>query len=1580
MSGASLVNNHENKKLKNFLHALAGILHTETIERSLSPALRNRLNNLSAYVSDFELINEGMRYKFIVHLYCEEPVDGTILLASKAIFEQLDFVKKMEFKLSFPSECLINKNLQATHLMTLFEWVRFEARRVGLASISMALENCVCTVADDRLILNCNKSDYRLLTDDLMNKFIDFVKSLTSFDCDISLKVNSNSENESESNDIWDAAIFRRVEALREEARSIEERRNLDPPCEHNHVSSSPDLSSISISQDKREMMYDYGRNKWIKQGSEGVIWGRYPRDEKFYKIEDITIECGRIVISGYVHKLELRPIRNGKSILYKFAIFSDEGAIRALAFVDANKSEELLDFKEGGYYSFFVDPNVDSYSNEVQVRVNGIRKIDEPAKRKDEALEKRIELHCHTNMSARDALSDINKLIELAASFGHKAVAITDHGVVQAFPQAKQCQNKLAAKGINIDLLFGMEGYLVDDGVACVYGPDLNEDFGDDFVEVQIDTTGDDISRDQITKITAKRYIYSYEQEKYIFEDSFEELCRPLNMPNSEFYIGKSYESHELEMARDVHSVILDFAEYLSNSSILALDALKVLAFLRYEGMRVKEKYDVRQKFNPVLIDLAELWAYYKERTERLQDIASGLSTEGKFIFEEKDIPDLLTSRIDYAHSRAFVHDDNDKYAYNEIDKFLDESRALLGLSDDELGPSDIFISILDVLNTRSGAILNKLCGKLDMGGIKSRSNKARHIIFLAKDSLGLYNLYRLVSESNIHFFQFRPKCPRSLLKYFRAGITVGAACEAGEIFKKILEHYQNCACDYARARKELENSVLYKLADFYDYLEIQPLGNNAFLLRKEGNGINEYKQLEELNLLIVDLAKLKNMPFVATCDSHFLEKEDGKFRSVILDYNGMNDVDEPTPLYFRTTEEMFDEFKYLSDEDRYLAIIKYPHMIAAEIDGQMEPFPSGSYPPEIKSAPDDVRKMVYDEAERLYAYKGVLPEIVQSRVERELKAIIDNGFSIMYYIAHHLVKKSNDDGYLVGSRGSVGSSLVATLCKITEVNPLPPHYRCPNCRYSEFDSTGEYGSGYDLPQKNCPHCGHDMYRDGQDIPFETFLGFDGDKQPDIDLNFSGEYQMYAHEFIRKMFGEKFTFRAGTVTAFQEKNCLTMARKYAEKRGQTVNSCELERIADRLTGVKSTTGQHPGGIVVIPKERDIYDFTPIQYPADKADSNFCTTHYDFNSLHDTILKLDVLGHDDPTMLRVLADLTGKNILDIPVPDEDVMKLFTGTEVISIENGTGPAEIGSLGLPEMGTFMARGMIQDIKPKRFYDLVQLLGLSHGTDVWKGNAQDLILDGTCTINDVIGCRDSIMTTLIYWGLPKKDSFDIMEKVRKGKGLSEYHENLMREKAVPEWYIDSCKKIKYMFPKAHAVAYAISALRIAWFKVHIPEAWYCAWFSIRSKVFKAQKMCRPIDEIKSLLSDIKTNMRNNVYKESEKKNIEKEFYCLEIVLEMYLRNIAFSEIDLYKSEASIFTFEEQGLVRPSLDSIDGVSTANAEKIVAARKQRPFISKEDLQKRAALPKVAMEQLEILGVLKDLPDSDQIDIMSLLG
>ena len=739
-------------------------------------------------------------------------------------------------------------------------------------------------------------------------------------------------------------------------------------------------------------------------------------------------------------------------------------------------------------------------------------------------------------------------------------------------------------------------------------------------------------------------------------------------------------------------------------------------------------------------------------------------------------------------------------------------------------------------------------------------------------------------------------------------------------------------------------------------------------------------------INELLVELADYYNMPCCATTDAHFLEKEDGKYRKFILMDLGFEDAEMQSDLYFRTTEEMLAEFSYLGEEKAYEVVVTNTNMFADKIDFGMKPFPDGTYPPLIPRAASDIRNIVYTRANQLYRHNGVLNETVAARIEKELTSIITNGFAIMYYIAYRLVKKSNNDGYIVGSRGSVGSSFVATMSGISEVNPLPPHYRCPHCNYVEFDNTGKYGSGFDMPVKNCPECGTVMTKDGQDIPFETFLGFFGDKQPDIDLNFSGEYQPNAHKYVEFLFGTTHTFKAGTIGTYADKNAYAVARAACEKMGMPYTSAKLDYLSRGIIGVKRTTSQHPGGMVVVPKEMDVYEFTPIQCPANKINGGIITTHFDFRAMHDTILKLDILGHADPTVLRMLNTLTDIDVTTIPIPDEKVMSLLSSTEALGFPPEATEAGAATLGLSELGTPMARGMIAETKPTRFYDLVQLMGLSHGTDVWTGNAQDLIQKGICDLNSVIGCRDSIMTTLIYWGVPNKDAFDIMENVRKGKVAKgecdkwEGWKDLMRQNNVPDWYIESCQKIKYMFPKAHAAAYSISTLRVAWFKVYYPEEYYCAFFTIRGDEFDAEMMCNGKERVIERRHELEMKKKTDNESRNNPK-VKSEIALCEIVEEMYSRGITFDPISLENSMGERFVKKCKGVIIPPFNAINEISASMGLGIEQAREEGPFKNREDFARRSGLGSSAVEKLlQYGGILDDLPESAQVDMFQMFG
>lgn len=1276
----------------------------------------------------------------------------------------------------------------------------------------------------------------------------------------------------------------------------------------------------------------------------DGLVFGKWNTNIPQIELKDITSESGVATITGYMAGYEQRMISNNQRALIKFNVQDTTAALACVCFLRTDHPEQiqaLADLNKK-YASFQVEVGYDAkFTKDIQGMVTAARLADPPAGRSDNAPEKRVELHCHTKMSAKDAVSNPADVVKLAAQFGHEAVAVTDHGVVQGFPEAFEAAKAMAKAGKPIKLILGMEGYIIPDGEAVVYGLNLPRgenaevDYNEGnscplaYVALDVETTGLDPVKERVIEIGAAKFVRNSSGE-YEVSETFHRMLNPeVKLPE---FIMKLTGITQAEVDSGIKPLqaVQDLIDFVGDLPVCAHNAMFDIGFIRAEGFRTPNINDPKLKFNPITIDTLRLSVLFWPSLSNHK-----LDTVCNFL------------QIDLAHHHRAV--------------------------DDAIACGQIFARACQIDSELTLTSLNQRSGLLRPEEITDKEHKPNHIIFLVRNLLGLYNLYRLVSISHTQYFHKRPRIPKHLLTYFRHGIIVGAACEAGEVFRHVRNLYESNGCDFELTKGKLNTPASKKLARYYDYLEIQPLTNNLFLTRRQQNPLND-KDLINLNLLVIHLAELTKMRVVATCDSHFLNKEDGIFRHILLTNIGY-DVNERQPeLYFRNTDEMLAEFTYLSPDKAKEFCVTNPRYFASLVEPSIRPFPDGTFPPLIASADKDIETMTYRRASELYEYQGKLPEIVSKRIEKELNSIIKNGFAIMYYIAHKLVKKSNDDGYIVGSRGSVGSSFVATLCGITEVNPLCPHYRCPHCRYSRFDESGKFGSGFDLPPEKCPDCGEMMIRDGQDIPFETFLGFNGDKQPDIDLNFSGVYQPHAHKYIQEMFGIAHTYRAGTIGCFAEKNALGMVRKYLEDTGEVINRAGQQRLAAGMDGVKRTTGQHPGGIVVIPKEREVFDFTPIQYPADKLDSVMTTTHFDFNSLHDTILKLDILGHDDPTMLKVLSDMTKIKVTDIPIPDEKVMRMFVSTEPLGIPDGTSPADSATLGLPEMGTFMARGMIKETKPSRFYDLVQLMGLSHGTDVWKGNAQDLIHQGICTINEVIGCRDGIMTRLIYYGLPAKSSFDIMEKVRKGKGLSEEHEALMREHNVPDWYIDSCKKIKYMFPKAHAAAYAISALRIAWFKVYYPEAYYSAYFTVRADEFDSDILCVDANTLQNNKRSLRLAFSQNDGKEKDK-NL---YYIAEIVEEMNLRGIKFLPIDIYDSDPVNFLPEGKGFVRPPLNALPSISSAIAMSIAAERDKGLFKNQSELMQRAKIGETALGVLRDHNCLRDMPTSAQLDLFSL--
>ncbi|HHT23933.1 MAG TPA: PolC-type DNA polymerase III [Clostridiaceae bacterium] len=1257
---------------------------------------------------------------------------------------------------------------------------------------------------------------------------------------------------------------------------------------------------------------------------SDKILWGKTGPPIPLIKINEINNETDRAMFEGQVFMFETKITRNNR-LLVKFAITDLTTSISCTIFADPEAEDELTEIIKDKYIrvtaGIYYD---DRYEKDFVGKVTCIEKAQKPETRKDNSPKKRVELHIHSKMSAKDGTINPKDIVKTAFDFGHSAVAITDHGVMQGFPEICNMAEKLQRDGKPFKVIYGVEGYLLDDGFECIAYEVEGKDLSEGFVVIKIHTTTAEPESNAIRFIEALK-LRPVNLSKHEFEivDKFEYFIdadsNPLEPANVNNHAVPKVEQSIAPTGSEL-DVMRKLEMFLGCLPVIAVDALKQLNYLRYAGFNVAGT-EPRIKFNPPLIEFGLL----------AHAISKKLSKKPQYLIE-MDTDDL------YSIAQIFP-------------KLIAES------------------GITDLIE------LNNLVDWQSFEQLKEKHKKTNHIVLLAKDLLGLYNLYRLCSDSHLKYFYYSPRIPRSVLNYYGAGIIKGMACVDGEIFDAILQLFNECQGDFELTRQKLHNSDLLKLANQYDYLEIQPLTNNSFLMRDANTYVQSTIDLQNLNKLVIELGEITDKLVCATCDAHFLNPEDAIYRKILMTNMNFEDMEEMADLYFRTTDEMLDEFSYLGEELAYQVVVENPNLIADTVDEGIRPFPKGSFPPLIKSADENVKKLTMEEAYRVYGYNGVLPEIVEKRINHELNSIIDNGFAVMYYIAHCVVKKSNQDGFLVGSRGSVGSSLVATFCGITEVNPLQPHYVCPKCKYAEFDNSGNYGSGFDLPQKKCPHCGTDMKRDGQDIPFETFLGFAGDKQPDIDLNFSGFYQAKAHQFIEEMFGASQTFRAGTISSYAERNSAGMVLKYYEENEMPVSSTEVTRLAQGLQGVKATTGQHPGGIVIVPKERDIFDFTPIQYPANKKESGVITTHFDFHSLDETILKLDILGHDDPSMLKVLSDMTGINATEIPIPDEKVMSLFYSTEALGIPDEDSTIKSATIGLPELGTMLVRNMIAETKPTKFYDLVQISGLSHGTDVWTGNAQELIRNGTCTIDEVIGCRDSIMTYLIYRGLPKKSSFDIMERVRKGRGLSQEQEALMLEHNIPQWYIDSCKKIKYMFPKAHAVAYIVSALRIAWYKVYYPEAYYCAYFTIRADEFSSEELCLPANEIR-----IKRAEQRNNWNQLTPQEQKRHFY-LELVEEMQQRGIDFLPIDLKESNATEFYSPSKGKIRPPFNAIPNISETLSNQIVKARETGgDFKNREDLARRAELGAASIESLAKSGVLDNLAESAQIDFFSMFS
>lgn len=1314
-------------------------------------------------------------------------------------------------------------------------------------------------------------------------------------------------------------AIFSRNKKIHDGEKEKKEEKEHRKEKKSSEAAAAKEKGSISGKKESAGKTFKKGFKKDfyrpLKQGDDpALVYGKNFDDEPI-RLDQVVTEMGEITVHGKIIQFDTREIRNEKTILM-FAVSDFTDTIMVKMFTRNEQLPELLgDLKKGAYVKIKGITTIDKFDGELTIgSVTGIKKIgDFTEKREDLSPVKRVELHCHTKMSEMDGVSETQDIVRRAHDWGHPAIAITDHGVAQAFPDANHFIERLD-KEDPFKILYGVEGYVVDDLTEIAVGAG-EESLDGTYVVFDLETTGFSSIRDRIIEIGAVKVVNGE------ITDSFSTFVNPGRPIPFEITQLTSITDEMVIDYPDIETILPQFLEFVGDAVLVAHNAGFDVGFI--------------------------------EQNCRNQGIASQFTYVDTVALARVLLPTLS------------------KYKLNIVAKALNISLENHHRAVDDAGATaEIFVKFVEMLRERGIDTLKELNHFGDMNPNAIRKLPTHHIIILAKNDIGRFNMYRLISESHLTYYARRPRIPKSLLNEYREGLIIGSACEAGELYQAVLENRSQ--------------EAVAKLADFYDYYEIQPLGNNMFMLESEKHpDINTLEDLMEINRKIVALGEQFNKPVVATCDVHFLDPGDEVYRRIIMAGKGFSDADNQAPLYLRTTEEMLAEFEYLGSAKAREIVIDNPNKIAEMIE-KISPVNPNKCPPVIENSEQDLRDICYKRAHEIYG--DDLPVQVSSRLEKELNSIISNGYSVMYIIAQKLVWKSNADGYLVGSRGSVGSSFVATMSGITEVNPLSPHYYCEKCHYHDFESEEVKAfagaCGFDMPDKICPECGAKLIKAGFDIPFETFLGFKGDKEPDIDLNFSGEYQAKAHKYTEVLFGEGHTFKAGTIGTLADKTAYGYVKNYYEERGIRKRRCEIERVSVGCTGIRRSTGQHPGGIVVLPHGHSINEFTPVQHPANDMTTDITTTHFDYHSIDHNLLKLDILGHDDPTMIRMLEDYITSDALEneyneenpfvatnIPLDDKQVISLFHNTSALGIKpEDIGGCPLGSLGIPEFGTDFVIQMVQEANPQSLSDLVRISGLSHGTNVWLGNAQELIKSGKATISTAICTRDDIMIYLINQGVESALSFTIMESVRKGKGLKPEWEAAMKEKDVPDWYIDSCKKISYMFPKAHAAAYVMMAYRIAYCKINYPLAYYGAYFSIRADAFSYELMCQGKDKLDYYMKDYKRRSDSLTNKEQD------TLKDMRLVQEMYARGLEFLPIDLYRAKAKQFQIID-GKLMPSLASIDGMGEKAADAVEEASKDGPYLSLDDFRQRTKVSKTVIDLMADLGLFGDLPQSNQLSL-----